>query len=53
MCGICGIVNYTGITLKEKGLVNRMNECLFHRGPDDGGTFFDEKLGLGHRRLSI
>ena len=30
-----------------------MNECLFHRGPDDGGTYFNEKLGLGHRRLSI
>lgn len=53
MCGICGIVDYTGITPKEKDLVNRMNQRLFHRGPDDGGTFFDEKLGLGHRRLSI
>jgi asparagine synthase (glutamine-hydrolysing) len=32
-----------------------MTARLAHRGPDDGGTFVDERLGvgLGHRRLSI
>lgn len=53
MCGICGIINYSGIDAEEKELIKKMNECLFHRGPDDEGTFFSEKLGLGHRRLSI
>lgn len=32
-----------------------MNEKIIHRGPDDGGVYIspDQKVGLGHRRLSI
>jgi asparagine synthase (glutamine-hydrolysing) len=30
-----------------------MRDVLTHRGPDDCGLFFDEGVGLGHRRLSI
>lgn len=32
-----------------------MNEKIQHRGPDDGGAYIspDQKVGLGHRRLSI
>lgn len=30
-----------------------MRDVIFHRGPDDGGIFVDENVGLGHRRLSI
>lgn len=32
-----------------------MNEKIIHRGPDDGGIYIspDQKVGLGHRRLSI
>lgn len=30
-----------------------MLQAIAHRGPDDEGTFFDNKLALGHRRLSI
>lgn len=30
-----------------------MRDVQFHRGPDDGGIFIDENVGLGHRRLSI
>jgi len=31
----------------------RMRDLITHRGPDDGGLFVDEMVGLGHRRLSI
>jgi asparagine synthase (glutamine-hydrolysing) len=31
----------------------RMRDCVTHRGPDDGGLYVDENVGLGHRRLSI
>lgn len=48
MCGICGIFG-----LDDKDLIKRMCQVLTHRGPDDDGFFFDENLGLGHRRLSI
>lgn len=30
-----------------------MRDVQFHRGPDDGGIYIDENIGLGHRRLSI
>jgi asparagine synthase (glutamine-hydrolysing) len=50
MCGICGSVN-----LSDDGHLARMTESLAHRGPDDSGVRFfpPEKVGLGHRRLSI
>jgi asparagine synthase (glutamine-hydrolysing) len=30
-----------------------MTGLIAHRGPDDQGIFTDERIGLGHRRLSI
>jgi len=30
-----------------------MTASLAHRGPDAEGYYFDERIGLGHRRLSI
>ncbi len=30
-----------------------MNAAIAHRGPDDEGSFIDNGIGLGHRRLSI
>ncbi|MDP1857956.1 MAG: asparagine synthase (glutamine-hydrolyzing) [Gemmatimonadaceae bacterium] len=49
MCGICGA------TLDPRGAaVAAMNAMMFHRGPDDEGTFVDPcGLALGARRLSI
>ena len=48
MCGICGIYG-----LNDRNLVKAMTNVLEHRGPDDFGYFFDDNIGLGHRRLSI
>ena len=36
-----------------ENLLGRMNQTLFHRGPDEGGIHTEPGLGLGHRRLSI
>lgn len=30
-----------------------MGETIIHRGPDAGGEYLDDWVGLGHRRLSI
>jgi asparagine synthase (glutamine-hydrolysing) len=30
-----------------------MRDVITHRGPDDEGLYFDGRVGLGHRRLSI
>ncbi|WP_017729787.1 asparagine synthase (glutamine-hydrolyzing) [Nafulsella turpanensis] len=52
MCGINGILG-----LQEAGQarerIDKMNNTLQHRGPDDAGFFVEECIALGHRRLSI
>ncbi|MFB6257811.1 MAG: asparagine synthase (glutamine-hydrolyzing) [Flavobacteriales bacterium] len=52
MCGINGIY---GIPEQERGkaAIERMNDALAHRGPDDEGRYHHQELFLGHRRLSI
>jgi asparagine synthase (glutamine-hydrolysing) len=53
MCGITGIFDTRGARPIDRGVVHRMNESQWHRGPDEGGLHFEPGLGLGHRRLSI
>jgi asparagine synthase (glutamine-hydrolysing) len=53
MCGICGIFEYARRTDIRADVVERMNQTMLHRGPDDGGVFVGPGIGLGHRRLSI
>lgn len=50
MCGIVGTIGYD-----TDKYANIMNESQFHRGPDEGGLFFDtqKKVCIGMRRLSI
>jgi asparagine synthase (glutamine-hydrolysing) len=53
MCGITGIYAFN-----EVGRINMINlsaatDCLNLRGPDSRGVFNEERVGLGHRRLSI
>lgn len=52
MCGICGIFEYSDSGVDKK-VVQKMCDVVRHRGPDDKGFFFDDNVGLGHRRLSI
>jgi asparagine synthase (glutamine-hydrolysing) len=47
MCGIAGF------SWRDEQLVRSMTDALRHRGPDDEGTYVDEHLSLGHRRLAI
>ncbi len=53
MCGICGIFDPSPDARVEPEVLESMNRALAHRGPDDSGTFVDEGVGLGARRLSI
>src|SRR5665647_542869 len=50
MCGINGILR---IHQQNTSAVKQMNRALAHRGPDDEGTWLDESISLGQRRLSI
>lgn len=48
---MCGIAGYFGQGNQET--LAKMTKTLSYRGPDDSGIFCDEKIGLGHTRLSI
>jgi asparagine synthase (glutamine-hydrolysing) len=52
MCGICGVLDYSGRPIGP-ALVNRIRDTMLNRGPDDAGTQVLPYAGLGHRRLSI
>ncbi|MBT9177452.1 MAG: Asparagine synthetase (glutamine-hydrolyzing) 1 [Firmicutes bacterium] len=53
MCGISGFLN-TRLSLDEKkGVLTKMMSAIAHRGPDDFGSFVDEDVAIGFRRLSI
>jgi asparagine synthase (glutamine-hydrolysing) len=55
MCGIAGVLAFTDDFPLDEPTVRRMTDMLRHRGPDDAGTLVrrDERVALGHRRLSI
>ena len=52
MCGIAGFAGHADLTAAVP-LVKRMTDAIAHRGPDAEGTWGDEHVVLGHRRLSI
>lgn len=50
MCGICGFI---GNIEKREQVLKRMMNRIYHRGPDDSGSFFEGETAFGFRRLSI
>lgn len=53
MCGIVGIFDLSAKRPVDEPTLGRMADTLLHRGPDGGGLFADDGVGLGHRRLAI
>jgi len=47
MCGIAGF------NWKDRSAVEAMADVMKHRGPDDRGSWLDDKVSLGHTRLAI
>ncbi len=54
MCGIVGALSWGNFSITEPYIV-AMRDTMIHRGPDGEGCWIskDQRLGLGHRRLSI
>ena len=52
MCGIAAIIARNQI---NHSYIKKMTDVIVHRGPDSEGQkdFFDGRVFLGHRRLSI
>ena len=56
MCGIAGFLDGRHFPPEEAAaIIRRMADAVAHRGPDDGGVWFDGNLGvaLAHRRLAV
>src|SRR5437763_16999626 len=56
MCGIYGFVAASGDLgepERTRATLAAMDRAIFHRGPDDNGTYVDGKCAMGMRRLSI
>jgi len=52
MCGFVGFADTTLSIDKEKTIKDMM-DTIIHRGPDSGGTYTDDTVTLGFRRLKI
>lgn len=52
MCGIAGIAGLPDRRIAAEK-IEIMTRSLAHRGPDAEGSFIDDGIALGHRRLSI
>ena len=51
MCGISGI--FSDLEIDKASILNKMNYCQRHRGPDYNEFYECKEIGLGHTRLSI
>jgi asparagine synthase (glutamine-hydrolysing) len=50
---MCGILGFFGSKKPSLDFFKEILAITNHRGPDDSGVFFDEKIILGSNRLSI
>ena len=50
---MCGFVGFIRKKKDSESVMREMLDTIVHRGPDAEGTYFDDKVALGHRRLSI
>jgi len=50
---MCGFVGFTNDINDSNQVLQKMLDSIQHRGPDAEGTYIDEDIALGHRRLSI
>ena len=52
MCGIAGFTRFNH-PMGNAHALKAMGHAIIHRGPDAGGEYLDDHIGLAHRRLSI
>ena len=53
MCGITGFAEKNHQASEARAIVQKMADLIAYRGPDGEGYFVDDRVALGHRRLSI
>lgn len=53
MCGIVGFVNYKKDIKNPISILNKMNNTLTNRGPDEEGKYISSPVYLAHKRLIV
>lgn len=53
MCGFVGYVNLKENISQNKTLIEKMNNTLSKRGPDEDGYYINNNVALGHKRLIV
>ncbi|MEL7570416.1 MAG: asparagine synthetase B, partial [Eubacteriaceae bacterium] len=53
MCGIAGWIDFNRDLQNQSKIMNKMNEKLIRRGPDDEGIYLSEHAALAQRRLVV
>lgn len=53
MCGFVGITNLKDNISSFRNTIEKMNQTLSKRGPDEEGYFEKEHILLGHKRLVV
>ncbi|GAA3553515.1 asparagine synthase (glutamine-hydrolyzing) [Marinobacter xestospongiae] len=55
MCGLAGFLRTPAMPARDShgAWLARMTDAIVHRGPDAEGHYLDDRIALGHRRLSI
>lgn len=53
MCGFVGFANMKEKILPNKTIIEKMNETLKKRGPDEDGYYINEHVSMGHKRLIV
>ena len=53
MCGIVGFVNYKKEVKNPISIINKMNNSLTNRGPDEEGKYISSPAYLAHKRLIV
>ena len=53
MCGFVGFANFKENVSKNKNILEKMNNALSKRGPDEEGYYIDNNVALAHKRLIV
>ena len=53
MCGFVGFVNYKKDLTKEKPILEKMNNTISKRGPDEQGYYIKNHVAMAHKRLIV
>ena len=53
MCGFVGFVDFNKDVSNKINILEKMNETLSKRGPDEEGYYIKKHIALGHKRLIV